>query len=479
MTHFHYHPTPTLDKFHSDDNFVRVVVGPYGSGKTFACIIESLRRAVAQAPDGAGVRRTRCAIVRQTRPQILTTILPEIQQIPALGPYVDYRPSRSAVYFNFHLPDGTQVSSEWLFMPLEDERDQRRLLSLNLTWAWVSEARELSYDIVQSIIGRLGRYPSQAAGGPTWFGLFGETNPWSVTSKWHENLVLDRPADWRLYKQPGGLDSNAENLANLPGERDYYHRLMKGANQEWIDVHVHAKFGSDLAGTPVYRSTFSSFHVHPGPSPLPVSPAQPLLIGQDFGRTPASLIAQTTPDGRLRVLAERAEENMGIEKYARDYLTPFLKTPRFEGLPHTLIGDPAGEYADQAGEETLFDILRRLGFDPQPAPTNDLDPRLRSVEAALLQQLGGKPMILIDQLNCPLLCQALEFSYKFARKKDGQLEEKPSKTHPWSDLADALGYLCLHVFGAQTPRTTALAQRRGRQGQPFTGSPPFSTSAWT
>ena len=39
-----YKPTPTIERFMLDDHLIRVIVGPYGSGKSMGCIIELLRR---------------------------------------------------------------------------------------------------------------------------------------------------------------------------------------------------------------------------------------------------------------------------------------------------------------------------------------------------------------------------------------------------------------------------------------------------
>jgi hypothetical protein len=44
----------------------------------------------------------------------------------------EYRVSKRTFYLNFG-----NVRSEWLLIPLEDEDDQRRLLSSQLTGAWL------------------------------------------------------------------------------------------------------------------------------------------------------------------------------------------------------------------------------------------------------------------------------------------------------------------------------------------------------
>ena len=43
-----YLPCPTPAKFHCDDNFVRTLIGPIGSGKSVACCVEIMSKSVEQ-----------------------------------------------------------------------------------------------------------------------------------------------------------------------------------------------------------------------------------------------------------------------------------------------------------------------------------------------------------------------------------------------------------------------------------------------
>ena len=57
-----------------------------------------------------------------------------------------------------------------MLIPLDSPEDQRRLLSMQLTGCWMSEAIEMHVDLIDSLSGRLGRcYPSAALGGASWF----------------------------------------------------------------------------------------------------------------------------------------------------------------------------------------------------------------------------------------------------------------------------------------------------------------------
>src|SRR5262245_2153981 len=273
-------------------SFARFIVGPVGSGKTTGCIFELLKHCARQRPGLDGKRRTRWAIVRQTLEQLRMTVLLDI--LSWLRPIAHYKVSDKLVIIEFG-----DVYSEWFLIPLEDPEDQRRLLSMQLTGAWLSEAIEMSPDLVPAIAGRCGRFPSAADGGATWFGLIGDTNAPTDGSDWWRLFEDDRPPDWQIFWQPGGLEPTAENLnyllqtpetlvlplddpRRLAQGRTYYERLARGHNIDWVNRYVHAQYGADPSGAAVWRGSFRrAFHVKQSLEPVP---GYPLLIGQDFGR---------------------------------------------------------------------------------------------------------------------------------------------------------------------------------------------------
>ncbi len=71
----HYIPTATGGIAHSDDNFVRVIMGPYGSGKSTWAITEIVRRACEVPRWHSGRRRSRWGIVRNTSGELSSTTL--------------------------------------------------------------------------------------------------------------------------------------------------------------------------------------------------------------------------------------------------------------------------------------------------------------------------------------------------------------------------------------------------------------------
>jgi hypothetical protein len=477
---------PTLARFMQSEAFGRIALGPVGSGKTTACIVELLRRACEQAPAPDGLSYTRFAIVRQTLKQLKDTILKDTQNwLGQIGGY--WKTSENTYHLNFD-----NIRSEWIFIPLEDAEDQGRLLSMQLTGAWLSEAIEMHLDIVAPLSGRIGRYPSGKQGVPSWFGLIADTNCPTELTPWH-SFLENLPADWQKFWQPSGLSENAENLNYLLQNQDtiklplghpdrlaqgrkYYQRFvdMYGEDSAWVNRYVKAQYGDDPSGMAVFKESFrTDFHVVDETIPIP---SYPLLVGQDFGRNPWSLICQPDHMGRLLVHQEVPAPNIGLEKHVNEKLRPILLSEKFIGHRVALVGDPSGIAKGTISEESNFDALKRLGLPAFPAPTNDIDPRLRAVESLLSRQTNGGPTLIISRQGCPHLVRAMAGGYRFTKMKTGALRVVPNKTDKegFSHVVDCLQYVCLVVHGGMTPWIAEqLTPRVYKQ------RPPMPTRGWT
>src|SRR5258707_743736 len=208
----------------------------------------------------------------------------------------EWRVSDNAFYLDFG-----DVKSEWIFIPLENAEDQARLLSMQLTGAFISEIIECNFDILAPISGRIGRYPSGNRGTPSWWGILADTNMPVELSDWAK-FMIEPPADWQIFIQPSGMSDKAENLNYLPQNE-------------------------------------------------------------------------------------------------------FTK--------------------DTIAEETSFDEWKRLGLPAFPAPTNDIDTRLRAVETLLGRQVNGGPALCINGPGCPWLVRAMSGGYRYKKHRDGGLRSVP------------------------------------------------------
>lgn len=465
MASINFTAPPTCAAFMKSQAFFRLIGGPVGSGKTTACLFEIFRRACEQAPGPDGLRHTRFAILRQTLSQLKMTVLKDITTW--LEGIATFKVSENTIYIEVG-----DVRSEWVLIPLEDVEDQRRLLSSQLTGAWLSECIEIDVGLVPAIAGRCGRYPSKVQGGPTWFGIIADTNMPTIGSSWWKLMSQDVPVDWQVFIQPGGLDDDAENIDNLPGGREYYERLARSNGDDWVKRYVHALYGADPSGSAVYKESFKhSFHV--ADEVMPVN-GHPLIIGQDFGRNPCSIITQLDHRGRLLVLEEVLAEDIGLELHIQRNLRPRLSQERYLGRAFVIVGDPAGKQRSTSYEETSFDLLKREGFMCYPAPTNNIDARLRAVETFLLAQRDGGPAMIFDKQRCPSVIMGMNGGYRFAKTRSGQLRPVPDKNE-YSHMADALQY----AASAASNGMVGMISGKLSGGKRRSDRPKVSSLAWT
>lgn len=236
-----YDAPPTLSRFMDSNAFVRCVVGPVGSGKSSAMVVEILRRALEQQPGPDGVRRTRFAVIRNTYSQLRDTTRKTFEQwVPAeLGTWHE-----QSFTFTMRFRD---VHCEVLFRALDRPEDVKKLLSLELTGAYINEAREMPQTVFDVLQTRVGRFPSKLQGGPSWFGIWLDTNPWH-TGHWGFKLFSEeKPNGHDLFEQPGGREPTAENTDNLPP--GYYERLCAGKDSEWVAEYVDSKYPASDRGS--------------------------------------------------------------------------------------------------------------------------------------------------------------------------------------------------------------------------------------
>jgi hypothetical protein len=448
----------SLDGFFYSEKFISLAIGPVGSTKTTAGIMKILHHAAQMAPCKDGVRRSRCIWVRNTREQLRDTSIPDfLKWIPdgIMGTFL-----KTEYKFVIRVGD---IECEVLFRGLDDQNDVRRLLSLQASFIIFDEFREIHPDIYNAAQGRVGRYPDKMMNGvgcKTDDGrpnahLWGMTNPPDVDTFW-EDLISNPPENVHITIQPSGLSPEADWTKFLPD--DYYDNLAHGKTEDWIDVYIHAKFGKSLSGQPVFKAFDRSAHVAKHEI-TPMFASAPLLIGVDAGLTPAAVIGQLSYDNRLVVYDSLISEDMGALRFIQERLKPLL-TNKFPGRSAMVIIDPAAFQRVQTDERTVADIYRSEGFMLKPAKTNAVAARIAAVEKYMTRVVDGKYGLVIDPTHANSLIQALAGKYRYKINTKGVKDEKPEKSHPWSDIADAFQYLCLHADGGETFGGTITDQRR-------------------
>jgi len=399
------------------------------------------------------------------------------------------------------LPDHTRVEAEFLFLALDNPKDVRKLLSLEVTGVFTNESRELDFAVIKAARERIGRYPSVIDGYGTDKGAYAGYKPHydeegHLTACTRKSLIMDTnpPEDdhwWYQLAEDGCLEGtsleqkefaiseterifdffatpsplvkhddgtytpsdNAENIPYLPGGYQYYIDMIAGNTEDHINVMVMGNYGSIRDGKPIYPEYNDLMHCKP------VKPIGgiPIGLGWDFGLTPACVISQLTATGQLRIISELFCENMGIRQFAREVVKPYL-AQNYKGYKIAFsLADPAGVAGEGEGRSAIG-ILNddmpddgqliepiNLGFTTEPAPTNDPTKRIDAVKGFLTKLVdSGQPGYIIDK-RCKNLRKGKQGKYQYKRIQvsgEAKYRDKPDK-NKYSHSADAEQYLAL------------------------------------
>jgi len=428
-----------------------------------------------QAPDELKVRSTRFAVVRNTKVQLKKTTLKTFLHWFKDGVVGRWKSSDMVFEMKFDMPDGTRVDSEFHFMGLDTADDRDNLLSFELTGVWLNEFRELPFDLVKDLLGRIGRWPPKnkdTGYQATWTGVIGDTNPYDVDSVWYD--VLDNPSStlkselaaeaarrgldmpkFTCFHQPGGMSPEAENLDNLLGEQQYYfnqYALAKseGRDENWINVHIHGKPGFTMDGKPVYGQDYKS-DVHLSETRLAPVPDRAIGVGMDFGTTPAAVFGQKDYRGFWLILDELiAVDQMGTEQFEK--LMAAFVTERWPGYKLEIFGDPAGQQKSQVDLRSCFDLLRDKGYNIVGSEQSPLL-RQNSVRSVLNYSISGTPQFRMNK-SCSVLHKGFigGYQYKRMRVSGERYADSPDK-NSYSHPHDALQYL---IARFEAPRLQGL-----------------------
>jgi hypothetical protein len=455
---FNYDAPPTVRKFLRSKARNIFIKGPIGSGKSVGACIKIFLIALNQAPCKDGVRRTRFVVVRNTSDQLKDTSLKTWQQWFPDGPMGKYKITDRTYVFNFTPPDGIPVHSEVMFRALDDPSDVAKVLSLELTAAWINECREVPKEIVENLGKRCGRYPSKADKPddvppdqwPTYHGIFGDTNAPEQDSYWQcvfEHEPVDEGDDGSIlvcdtFSQPPGDSPEAENTENLPP--DYYER--GGRSEEWYRTMVQVQYARSLKGKPVYEKSFKPERHVVSKDKIKKFDHLPVIIGLDTARNPAAVFEQMGLDGRIRTLYETHELGMGAKSFIARKLKPLI-AGYFPNNPLVFVMDPAGSRQNETDDDSWHKVMKASfkGHSVKFASTNDLKARINATDEVFRTWPDGEPMNEISD-SCMWLIQGIRSKYRYQRVKgtDNRYSDSPEK-NDWAHTVEAKQYADLFL----------------------------------
>lgn len=425
---------------------VQIIRGPLGSGKTIqVCskIPEIMRK---QKPNAQGIRLNRWVAARNTYSELFSTTIKDWLEVNEyLGNFNEGGKKPPAQHLDFWLEDGTRVIAEMIFIAFDRPDHVKKARGLQLTGVWLNETKEHNKSVVDMLDLRHGRYPSKKDGvTPTWHGMLGDTNSPDEDHWLYKLAEEDKPEGWEFFTQPGGVvkvgekwvvNPNAENLGNLPP--NYYHRGMQGKSNDWVKVNLANEYGFVSEGKPVHPRYVDSVHCQD----LDFTPDKdkPIVLGFDFGRTPACVIKQKTIYNRWIAFDEFLATDISAVDFAPQlklYLDANYQDYKFEGW-----GDPSGDNKGQGTDDTPFKILRAAGIPCFPTQSNKPSIRRAALEKPMIEMcMDGKPRFIILP-KCKMTRKGLQggFCYRRIHISSEKYTDEPDKNE-YSHPCEALEY---------------------------------------
>lgn len=445
MKEITYNASKTVSSYIKNYSFVSLIVGPIGSGKTLGSIIKWHKLIHEQQPSDDGIRYTRTVVVRNTYTELKDTTIKSF--VAWFGGLLKMNWGNLTATYSHG-----DVNAEILFRSLDKPDDMKKLLSLELTYAYLNELRELPSEALTNVTSRLGRYPSISSGiGATHPMCWCDSNACDNEHWMYKKFFVDKPYNHNVYLQPpainddGTVNEEAENLENLPYE--YYRGFIAGKPQDWIDVMIKCKFIPLSDGKPVYPEYNDRIHCVDEKNITPPSKEFPLVCGGDNGRTSAFIIGQMDKFGRLVVFDELISDDIGSAEFG-EIIANHLKT-NYDGFKHEIYLDVASNQRTQLDDRTQVMVWRNCGLNVRTASTNKPSVVIEAVKKKLNTIVQGYPCLVVSS-KCSHLRRALQGSYQYKRiNVSGERYAEAPDKNKFSHVADALAYLVDGVGGTR------------------------------
>ena len=496
---FNYIPSKTGLAFHESDAFVKLVFGPYGSGKTCMIMNDAKYYCLSQAPASDGVRYVRIGVVRGTYPELVSTTRGSILEVfPKQFGTIRQGGSPLRGVYRFPVGDGpyeyltngepwkpgygTICNVEFVLQALQSADDAEKIKSANWTFAIINEATSVDYEILTAVMGRVGRYPTEDLGGCSYAGVLIDTNQ-PPQGHWLLNMAAHPEANWQIFHQPPAcfkhkdsvtgnityeVNPNAENLRNLGAKRkpddfaewpkaeqdkflhdkgmEYYQNQISAWELEMRHDKIDSLFCMLDVPMKDGKPVFPTFNLQTHVADKKIEPIdyKAVICGYDTSGIHPAIVFMQEQHGKWVVLDELYGEGLGMQSFLDEALKP-LVAERYVTNDIIVSCDPANAKDSYTGLSPSAHLEER-GFKVWLSRSNDPKLRLNAVDKMLNMNNGG----LLISPHCRLLIGAMQGGYRFKKLRlVGSVEDaydpKPEK-NTYSHIADALQYASLCIM---------------------------------
>ena len=452
---------PTQREFLLSDKPFIALWGGFGCGKTFAGCL----RLVMSCYENPGMH---CAVYRTTVKQLLQTTMKTLMMdvLPGLGlkEGTDWRHRSSPTYQYVDLFIEDKVSRIYYKPTKQQGVDLATLMddqkSFNVDMILVDESEKLSQELYFTLQGRRARHSAGLDPAHHKVMLVGNTpNAQHYQYKMHYlKEDLSRPGE-KLQDEEDYQCWWTSTYDNRDWVTAGYLKNLESKPEAFRRTYLMGEPGyAEYKGLPVYSKYFNP-DIHLAYEPLPHDPTRPLAFGFDCninGAGMACIIAQTDRFGTQNILFEIVEDQS-------DALVRFIRSVREvvqERFPRNtnsksqndiVFGDPS---CFEKSKIEIYEfrspaqIMQAEGFNVLPGAKR-LQPRTSAVNQFLTKMVtGGRPGLIIDKINAPMLAEGFSGAYRWELKDDIERIKNPKPIkNIYSHPCDAHQYLCTGLLG--------------------------------
>lgn len=395
-----YRPNPGQAKFHADPAKIRLLLGAWRAGKTYALVWEAILLAL-EYPKSLTV------VFRKTYPALRDSTKRDFDELIPRALIADSVKSEGRE--SYELTNGSQF---W-FRCLDD---WKKLGSYSFDTIIVDEADQTTeHDFNMLAKGRL-----SGKIGPRRMVL--ATNPPNRDHWMYRRFQLEPEATMSIHHF-----TTYDNKEHLPDE---YIGELEAMPEAWKRRFLYGEWGFLPEGAPVYSDFRESLHA----TPLAYQPKETLTRGWDFGfRHPACVCIQKLNTGHVNVIGEILGTNEDLPSFIRRVKT--YTQQHFKGVKEKEIED----FCDVAGvqKNDLGSTAVQIMHDHDIWPYYKKLPLHRSVESLrylLRTNALGRPLLQIDPERCRFTVEGFSGGYVMDAKRDEPLKDGEIYEH----LMDAL-----------------------------------------
>lgn len=364
---------------HKESLDVAIYQGGYGSGKTWCGSLLGILLAKKYPGSRGLVGAKEYELVRKT------TLVSYFEHLDALG-------YKQGVHYKYNKVDKIitfKNGSEILFSQLDNPE---KFKSLNLHWAEIEEASQVSDSTLKQLLGRLRNTYRGKNWGDFRYRLFGHTNPQPNKDWIYERFVENKQPNYRIIIAP------TTNNIYLP--EHFVKELESAYDPEYYRINVLGEHGDYNSGLVVKGFTDENI------KELRCVPGETIHLSCDFNVDPMSWCIAHKDDDNVFYFDEIVVENATTEMCIKEFIRRYPD----RNNPIIINGDASGDNRNTQSNFTDYAIIRKVlrenGYTDFKFHLRNYNPpilnRIASFNARV-RSSNGQVRLFVDEKNCKYL----------------------------------------------------------------------------